>query len=281
MLVSTLVGCLEVTLAVVVVLLYVRTQPPPDAPADRSALAAGLFSFGMLVAVIAFLLSLVFVLPTVALTDLLERRIRGRDAWWGVPPVAATLVTPPIAVFAAHNPLGSQPLLVFWAQATAALSLGGLLARLRQPGLVRRVAVWGTAAVAGTGALGALALTVGVLPSYTPPLIRPAMLAGNWIDHTSGTLVFASDGRVTASGVGEHRPGDDPGNPSRHCTGSGTWSYEPGRDVRSQTVRVQVPGCSWPPWSVGGTDGQPWIYQHVGRPGSGQRYHLRKASDGR
>ncbi|WP_412074788.1 hypothetical protein ACLF6K_01180 [Streptomyces xanthophaeus] len=82
LLVSVLVGCLEVALAVVVVLLYVRTQPPPDTPVDHTALVAGLLSFGVIVGVIAFLLSLAFVLPAVALADLLGRRIGGREAWW-------------------------------------------------------------------------------------------------------------------------------------------------------------------------------------------------------
>ncbi|MBT2452776.1 hypothetical protein J7F03_38245 [Streptomyces sp. ISL-43] len=59
LLVSVLVGCLEVALAVVVVLLYVRTRPPPDTPVDHAALVAGLLSFGVIVGVIAFLLSLV------------------------------------------------------------------------------------------------------------------------------------------------------------------------------------------------------------------------------
>ncbi|MFD9336227.1 hypothetical protein ACFWBF_17715 [Streptomyces sp. NPDC060028] len=139
LLVSVLVGCLEVALAVVVVLLYVRTQPPPDTPVDHAAPAAGLLSFGMLVGVIAFFLSLVFVLPAVALADLLGRRIGGRESWWWVPLTVAALVAPPIWAFAAYNRVEARPVLVFWAEATAALSVGGLVARPRHTGLVRRV----------------------------------------------------------------------------------------------------------------------------------------------
>ncbi|MER7468833.1 hypothetical protein [Streptomyces sp. NPDC097981] len=280
LLVSALVGCLEVALAVVVVLLYVRTQPPPDVQEDHATLVAGLLSFSVIVAVIAFLLSGVFVLPAVALADLLGRRIGGREAWWWVPLTVAALVAPPIVAFAEYNRVEARSMLVFWAEATAALSVGGLVARPRHPGLVRQVALWGTAVVAGTGLFGALGLTAGLLPAYEPPAIGPATMVGSWVDHTSGTLVFTSDGRVTASGVGEHDPDEPSGGPSRRCSGSGTWSYEPGRDVWTQEVRIRVPGCSWPAWSVGGTDRKPRIYQHVGHPDSGELYQLRKATNG-
>ncbi|MEU9164153.1 hypothetical protein AB0D29_28285 [Streptomyces sp. NPDC048424] len=280
LLVSTLVGCLEVALTVVVILLYVQTQPPPDSPVDHTALAASLLSFGMIVAVIAFLLSLIFVLPAVALADQLGRRIGGREAWWWVPPAVAALVAPPIWAFASYNHVETQPALVFWAMATASLSTGALIARPRHPGLGRQVALWGTAAVAGTGLLGALGLTAGLLPAYEPPAIGPAAVPGTWVDHTSGSLVFTPDGRVTAFGVAEYGPGDDPDRRPPQCSGSGTWSYEPGRGARTQKVRVQVPGCSWPAWSVGGTAGEPKIYQRVGRPDSEDLYQLRKVTGG-
>ncbi|MEJ8641890.1 hypothetical protein WKI68_11270 [Streptomyces sp. MS1.HAVA.3] len=280
LLVSTLVGNLEVALTVVVVLLYVRTQPPPDEPPDYASITGALFSAWPLVAVIAFLLSLVFVLPAVALSDIVGRRLGGRAAWFLAPLMVAALLAPPVFGIAAYNDAQTRPTLVFWASATASLSLGALIALPRCEGLLRRVALWGTGVVAGTGLLGALGLSAGLLPAYEPPAIGPETMAGTWIDHTSGTLVFTSDGRVTASGVGVHRPGDHPGDPSRRCSGSGTWSYEPGRGVWSQEVRVQVPGCSWSAWGVGGTDRQPRIHQKVGDPGSGMLYRLRKTSDG-
>ncbi|GAA0289433.1 hypothetical protein GCM10010302_29750 [Streptomyces polychromogenes] len=279
--VSTLVGCLEVALAVVVVLLYVRTQPPPDTPVDHSALAAGLLSFGVITGVVAFLLSALFVLPAVALAGLPRRRSGGREAWWRVPPAVAVLVAPPVVGFAAYNRVEARSALLFWAAATAALSAGGLAARSRNPAQLRRVATWGSALVAGTGLLGALGLGTGLLPAYEPPLIGPATMPGTWVDHTGGTLVFTPDGRVTASGVGEHAPGDPPDGPSRRCAGSGTWTYAPGRDPRAQRVRVLVPGCAWPPeWSVGGTGSRPRIERPLGSPESGKRYGLRKATAG-
>ncbi|MFE1411542.1 hypothetical protein ACFW6F_12165 [Streptomyces sp. NPDC058746] len=278
--VSTMVGCLEVALAVVVGLLYVRTQPPPNHPVDWTDVTAALVNFMMIVAVIAFLLSLVFVLPAVALADLIGRRVGGRESWWWVPLTVAAVAAPPIWAFASYNHVETRPVLVFWAEATASLSAGALIARPRVSGLGRRVAVWGTAVVAGTGLLGALGLAVGLLPSYEPPAIGRQDVPGTWVDHTSGRLVFTPDGRVTADGVGEHAPDDDPSGPSRRCSGSGTWSYEPGHDARTQEVRVRVPECSWSAWTVGGTAREPRLLRDFGRPGPGKVYELRKTAGG-
>ncbi|MGW6978145.1 hypothetical protein ACWGE1_01655 [Streptomyces sp. NPDC054932] len=276
--VSTLVGCLEVALTVVVVLLYVRTQPPPDTAPDGAAIAGSLVSLVPLVGFISFLLSLVFVLPAVALADLIARGLGGRTAWWSAPPAVAALLAPPVLIFATHNDAQTGSTLVFWASATASLSLGAVIALPRGEGLLRRVALWGTAVVAGTGLFGAVGLAVGLLPPYEPPRIGPQTMTGSWIDHTGNTLVFTTDGRVTASGVGGRSAIDHPGNAAPSCSGSGTWVYEGGRDVWTQRVRVDIPGCTWPAWSVGGTARQPRIQQEIGDPGSGRLYKLRKAS---
>ncbi|MER7822827.1 hypothetical protein ABTX85_09715 [Streptomyces sp. NPDC096097] len=280
MLVSTLVGNLEVALAVVVVLLYVRTQPPPDTPPDYPAIAAGLLSAWTLVALVAALLSAVFVLPTVALADLLGRRLGPQAPWWSAPLIVAALLAPPVFGFAAYNDVPVRPTLVFWAAAIASLSSGALIALPRRAGLLRRVALWGAAVVAGTGLLGALGLTAGLLPAYRPPAIGPETMTGTWIDHTGNTLDFTPDGRVTAFGVGGRSPNDYPGDPSPSCSGSGTWAYEAGWNVWTQKVRVDVPGCVWPAWSVGGTAREPRIQQRVGGPNSGKLYKLRKVSGG-
>ncbi|MFE1553546.1 hypothetical protein ACFW6V_00975 [Streptomyces sp. NPDC058734] len=280
LLVSVLVGYLEVALTIVVVLLYVRTQPPPDTPPDWGWIAAGLVSLMGIVGVIAFLLSLLFVLPAVALSDLLGRRLGERAAWCCVPLLVAALLAPPVWAFASYNDVRTRPVLLFWAAATASLSAGALAARPRGGGLARRVALWGGALVAGTGLCGTLGLVTGALPPYEPPVIGPAALAGTWSDHTGNTLAFTADGRVTASGVAEHSPGDTPGGIPPGCSGTGTWSYDPGRDPRSQRVRLDVPGCDWPAWGVGGTRREPRIHQRVGGPGSGRLYQLRKATSG-
>ncbi|MET9638443.1 hypothetical protein ABZY83_18880 [Streptomyces virginiae] len=280
--VSTLVGCLEVALTVVVALVYVRTQPPPDTPPDWAAIGGSLVALTPLVGFVSFLLSLVFVLPAVALADLTTRGPGGRAAWWAAvaaPPAVAALLAAPVLIVATYNDAPTGSTLVFWASATASLSLGAVIALPRGEGLLRRVAVWGAAAVAGAGVFGALGLAVGLLPAYEPPRIGPETMTGTWIDHTRGRLVFTPDGRVTATGVGVHRPGDHPDDPSRRCSGSGTWSYEPGPDVWSQKVRIEIPECHWPAWDVDGTGQEPRISQDVGDPGSGQLYRLRKASD--
>ncbi|MGW6784214.1 hypothetical protein [Streptomyces sp. NPDC054987] len=276
--VSTLVGCLEVALAAVVVLLYVKTQPPPDVRSGHAEAAGALVALTPLVGFVSFLLSLVFVLPAVALADLLSRGLGGRTAWWSAPPVVAALLAAPVLVFATYNDAETGDTLVFWASATASLSLGVVFALPRGEGLLRQVVLWGTVVVAGTGLLGALALAVGLLPAYEPPRLGPQAMAGSWIDQTGNTLVFTPDGRVTASGVGGRSQVDYPGDPAPSCSGSGTWVYESGRDVWTQQVRVDVPGCAWPVWSVGGTAREPRIQQEIGGRGSGRLYRLRKVS---
>ncbi|WP_030719752.1 hypothetical protein [Streptomyces sp. NRRL S-237] len=278
--VSTLVGCLEVALTVVVVLLYVQTQPPPDEPPDYVDIGGTLVGLTPLIGFISFLLSLVFVLPAVALADLLGRLIGRNAAWWSAPLIVAALLSPLVFGVAAYNDAQTRGTLLFWASATASLSLGALIALPRREGLLGRVALWGTAVVAGTGLFGALGLAVGLLPAYEPPRIGPETMTGSWIDHTGNTLVFTPDGRVTASGVGGRSVFDHPGDPAPSCSGSGSWVYEAGRDVWTQRVRVDVPDCAWPAWSVGGTAREPRIQQRVGGPDSGELYKLRKVSGG-
>ncbi|WP_051807131.1 hypothetical protein [Streptomyces sp. NRRL F-2664] len=277
--VSTLVGCLEVALAAVVVLLYVRTQPPPDTPPDGAATAAALVSLVPLVGFASFLLSLVFVLPAVALTDLIARGPGRGAAWWWAPPAVAALLSVPVVIVATYNDADTGNTLLFWAAATVSLSLGAVAALPRRDGLLRRIALWGTAVVAGTGLFGALGLAVGLLPAYEPPRIGAGTMTGSWVDRTGNSLVFTPDGRVTASGVGGRSPVDHPLDPAPSCSGSGTWVYEGGRDVRAQKVRIAVPGCAWPAWSVGGTAREPRIRQEIGGPGSGRHYELRKVPD--
>ncbi|RSS78163.1 hypothetical protein [Streptomyces sp. WAC06614] len=279
--VAVVVGCLEVALTAVVVVLHSRTRPPPRTPVDWGSVAAALLPFGAMVLVVACVLALLFVLPAVALAELLGRLTGGRAAWAWVVPLVAALVAVPLTLFARHNhvPVGSA--LAFGAVATASLSLGALIAWPRREGLTRQVAAWGTGVVAGTALLGAFGFATGVLPAYEPPRIDRADVPGRWIDPTGNSLTFTGDGRVTAFGVAVHAPGDRPGDPAPQCSGVGTWSYVPAGDGRDQRVEVSVPGCSWPAaWAVGGTKGALRLGQDVGGPDTGGRYELRKVSDG-
>ncbi|MFF7298811.1 hypothetical protein [Streptomyces sp. NPDC008265] len=279
--VSTLVGCLEVVLTIVVVVLYVQTQPPPDEAPDWVTIGGSLIATMPLFGFIAFLLSLVFVVPAVALADLIVRGLGGRAAWWpavAAPPAVAALLAAPVLIYATHNDTDPGSTLLFWASATASLSLGALIALPRGEGLLRRVALWGAAAVVGTAVFGALGLAVGLLPAYEPPRIGPRTVTGTWFDQIGNTLVFTADGRVTSDGIGGRSVFDYPRDPAPSCSGTGTWVYEGGRDVRSQRIRVEIPGCAWPAWGVGGTARSPRIHQEIGGSGSGVLYKLRKAS---
>ncbi|PWK75003.1 hypothetical protein BCL76_101738 [Streptomyces sp. CG 926] len=264
--VSTLVGLLEVALTVVVVVLYVQTQPPPDRDPDWVEIGAALVGTVPLIGFISFLLSLVFVLPAVALADLLGRWLGRHAAWWSAPLIVAALLTPPVFGYAAYNDTQTRATLLFWVSATASLSAGALIALPRDDRLLGRVARWGTGVVVGTGLFGALGLAVGLLPAYEPPAIGPQTMIGLWNDRMGHDLVFTSDGQVT---------GTFPG-----CSGSGTWVYEGGRDVWTQKVRVDIPGCTLPVWDVGGTAEEPRILQRIGDPDSGTLFRLDKSPDG-
>lgn len=185
----------------------------------------------------------------------------------------------PVFGYAAYNDTQTRATLLFWVSATASLSAGALIALPRGDRLLGRVARWGTGVVVGTGMFGALGLAVGLLPAYEPPAIGPQTMVGLWNDRMGHDLVFTSDGRVAATGVGRRFASDYPNDPSPGCWGSGTWVYEGGRDVRTQRVHIDIPGCNWPAWEVGGTAEDPRIIQHIGGPGSGDLYRLDKASD--
>ncbi|MFG2297671.1 hypothetical protein [Streptomyces sp. NPDC048603] len=163
--VSVLVGYLEVALTLVVVLLSLWMRYPPGAALDYAAEGAVVITLIPLIGVIAFLLSLLFVLPSVALAALSARRIGGPEALWA-PLMVAALLGPPVTAFWTYNDVATRPMLVFWACATASLSAGALIARTGRSGLFRRVALWGAAVVAGTGVLGAAGLATGLLPLY-------------------------------------------------------------------------------------------------------------------
>ncbi|MFD0268055.1 hypothetical protein ACFVGY_15960 [Streptomyces sp. NPDC127106] len=275
LLVSVLVVCLEAALAVVVGVLYALTRELPHFDGGYTMAAVSLLAIAQPVVVVALVLSLV-VLPAVALSDLLGRLIGGRDAWGWVP-VAVGAVLSPLAGLALVGGWERSTVLVTWSVSTAVLSVAALLGRPRRAGLFGLVAKRGTALVVGIGLLGSFLLWTEILPKYRPPLITPADVAGTWSDQRGGGFTFEPDGRLTATGVSQFRPGDSSHDLVRTCSGPGTWTFTPGRrNTWGQRVVTTVPGCSLPEWRVAGRPGSPELYRHVGDPDTGDLYELKK-----
>ncbi|MFI1105853.1 hypothetical protein [Streptomyces melanogenes] len=140
---------------------------------------------------------------------------------------------------------------------------------------LRAVAGWGALFVIGVGALGGAALQLNLLKAYRPPTLSPAALVGTWSDNEGATLRFTADGRVTATGVKEHRV-ENFNTTVKACTGEGTWAFDEGENSWNQEVRVTLPDCAWPAWNIGGTQERPALYQYIGDPDSWGLYKLRK-----
>ncbi|NXY99281.1 hypothetical protein HYE82_33875 [Streptomyces sp. BR123] len=275
LLVSTMVLFLEALLAAVLGVLYTLTRVPPRVDGGNAEALAAFLGVSQLVMVVAFVLSLVVVLPAVALGDLLGRLFGGRDAWpWAVAAVAALLAVPVAAGLATGADLST--VLVPWAVATAVLSVAALLGRPRRDGLFGLVAVRGTAVVAGIGLLGSFALWTDIVPRYRPPLLTAASVVGTWSDGRGGLVTFAADGSATASAVKYFRPGET-STWGRACSGPGTWTLTPGRrNTWGQRVDIRIAGCPLPEWRVAGRPERPELYHHVGDPSDGDLYELRK-----
>ncbi|MEU2392659.1 hypothetical protein [Streptomyces sp. NPDC007369] len=276
LLVSVLVLCLEAVLAVVIGVLYALTRELPHFDGGHAKTLMSLVALIQAVAVAGLVVSLVVVLPAVALSDLLGRLIGGRDAWGWVP-LSVGAVLSPLAGWALLGGWETSTALVTWAVVTAVLSVAALLGRPRREGLFALVAKRGTAVVVGIGLLGSFLLWTEILPKYRPPLITQADLVGTWSDNRGGGLTFEADGRLTAGGIAQFGPGDSSHELVRPCSGSGTWTFTPGRrNTWGQRVVTKVPGCSLPEWKVAGRPGSPELYRHVGDPGAGDLYELHK-----
>ncbi|MET9959976.1 hypothetical protein ABZ128_13090 [Streptomyces sp. NPDC006326] len=276
LLVSVLVLYLEATLAVVVGVLYVLTREPLPTH-EQYAEAVGAFTtLTVVFTILGLLLSLVVVLPAVALSDLLGRLIGGRDAWGWVPATVGALFAP-LAGAALAGGTHWTAVLVPWAVATAVLSSAALLSRPRREGLLGLVATRGTALVVGTGLLGTFALWTDIVPRYRPPLINAAAVVGTWHDGRGGLVTFEADGRVTAMGISDFRPGDGADDIVPACSGPGTYTYKAGRTTWGQRVDVDIAGCSPAEWRVAGRSGHLELYQYVGDPEAEDRYELKKS----
>jgi hypothetical protein len=274
---------------VVTTVAYFFVNLSREAP-DASNAGLGLVLLPVLLVLFAVvvgpLISILLVIPVVALADRLSRRTTG-DEWWRVPLLAsaeaAVLVAWPCQAF------GTAPATTVecWLYASTALSVPALMVRLtvRRP---RSPARWflrslaaGTAAVVRTVTTGAVAYGTGLVREYEPPRLTPATLAGVWSDGDGGTLRLAPDGTARADRLKDYPwEGTSDEAPNR-CDGQGTWHFDPGEDPRSQELTLDIKGCEndeWGAWYVLGTAGRPKLYYYIGDPDSWDLYVLTKPS---
>ncbi|MCX4514314.1 hypothetical protein OHA27_29145 [Streptomyces sp. NBC_01619] len=257
-----------------------------EAPTGYSALGVLLLPFlAAAGAVVGFAVSVGVVMPVLALAGWLGRRFSGREVWWWVPSVAATVVAAPLAAWYAAAGAGPDllPSVWGWLLGTVALTIPALVARrLLLPdrryvsggAMFGRVVLYGTLAVVVTVMLGGIAVYSGLVEEYRPPRLNGERIAGSWTDGRGGTLTFAPDGTVTATGVDSYSLDDDFNDVVRDCTGAGTWEYDAGENPWTQEVTVSLDSCGIEGWSVGGTPEHPTLYVYIGDPDSWDLYKL-------
>ncbi|WNF28712.1 hypothetical protein RI138_18800 [Streptomyces sp. C11-1] len=293
LLLSMMVLFLEAALALVVSIVYEETQaaPTPEGTGGSPLFVLFLPVLAVIGATFTAAISLTLVLPTAWLSDALGRRFAGREAWWCVPPVAGALALAPVGTAVALAGGGKPGAIALgWSLTTVTIAVPAVLCRSRRKRIFGPVLLWGVLTVVVTAALGAAALSTGLLKEYRPPAVTSADLVGSWSDGNGGTLTLTPDSRVTGSGLhadlgygstglgknapsGDHLSRDD----DNSCTGPGTWSFEPGPDTTAQRVEITVGTCGVAPWSVGGTADRLTLYQYVGDPDAPDLHELTKA----
>lgn len=233
--------------------LTLSTPVPPDGPDGAVLIVPFLLCFG---GPFALLSSLFVVVPTVAVARWASVRFSGRDARWWPPAVAVLVATVGALLYGAVLRPEPGSLAVGWA--AGVLLLGGSAWAARDAALhggrLPRVLGGGVLAALVVLGLGAVLLATGLVTEYRPPKVDAARLMGTWGDGHGGTLRLAPDG--TAAAVSLDRDGGG------HCSGTGTWTYEPGGSTTwAQRVRVDVHGCLHggvlDGWSISGTPERP------------------------
>ncbi|MET9427827.1 MULTISPECIES: hypothetical protein [unclassified Streptomyces] len=281
----------EAVVGAIALFVWGQTRESPALPNN----AMGVFFLLMMApfvavvgAVLGALLSIGVVMPLLAVGGWLGRRLSGRETWWWIPALAAAGTAP--AVLAAAQLVEADVLagLSGWLVATTVLAAPALTARrLLLPNrpqvsggaMFGLVALYGTLAVVMVGTLAGIGLYAGI--GYEPPQLSAERVAGTWSDGKGGTLILTADGKATAADV-ETFDIDDAFEPVVHkCTGTGSWTYDPGTGPWSQKVEVSVGDCAMGTWEVFGSPEQPKLFVYIGDPDSWDLYILQRRHESR
>ncbi|MFE6102668.1 hypothetical protein ACFVQ4_22195 [Streptomyces laurentii] len=280
---SLSVLCVEAVIALIVNFAWEQTRESPALPHNALEIAALVIGAPFLAAV-GSLVTVGVVIPLLAAAARLGRAVSGREAWWWVPAATAAATAPPVLAALTFTEAGVLVCLGGWLVATTALAAPALtVRRLLLPDrpplsgrvMFGRVALYGTLAVVTVFTLAGVALSSGL--AYEIPRLTSEQIAGTYSDGKGGTLVLTPDGKAVATRV-DTFDFDGSFEPRVHpCTGTGSWTYDPGDGAYAQEVDVTVDSCpvDMDDWSVYGTREHPKLYVFIGDPDSWDLYTLR------
>lgn len=101
-------------------------------------------------------------------------------------------------------------------------------------------------------------------------------MTGSWSDGHGGSLRLTADGRASAVRIADYPADGDPSKKPVLCSGSGTWSIDPGQSRWDAELRIDIDNCDFYGWSSLGTPAHPKLYYYIGDPDSGGLYTLTK-----